>query len=66
MIFILPPVCDVIQDMSEKDVRVKVSSRRKRAVEGDSVDSESLLSMSSNLEPFASDDLGKHAAALTD
>ncbi|XP_053086787.1 pericentriolar material 1 protein isoform X3 [Pangasianodon hypophthalmus] len=45
-------------DVSEKDVRVKLSSRRKRAVEGDSVDSESLLSTSSNLEPFASDDLG--------
>ncbi|XP_060772738.1 pericentriolar material 1 protein isoform X3 [Neoarius graeffei] len=45
-------------DVSEKDVRVKVSSRRKRAVAGDSVESESLLSTSSNLEPFASDDLG--------
>ncbi|XP_026990582.1 pericentriolar material 1 protein isoform X2 [Tachysurus fulvidraco] len=45
-------------DVSEKDMRVKIRSRRKRAVEGDSVDSESLLSMSSNLEPFASDDLG--------
>ncbi|XP_058241070.1 pericentriolar material 1 protein isoform X3 [Hemibagrus wyckioides] len=45
-------------DVSEKDVRMKISSRRKRAVEGDSVDSESLLSTSSNLEPFASDDLG--------
>ncbi|XP_053533355.1 pericentriolar material 1 protein isoform X4 [Ictalurus punctatus] len=45
-------------DASEKDVRVKVGSRRKTALEGDSVDSESLLSTSSNLEPFASDDLG--------
>ncbi|GAA6085497.1 pericentriolar material 1 protein isoform X1, partial [Tachysurus ichikawai] len=45
-------------DVSEKDVRVKIRSRRRRAAEGDSVDSESLLSTSSNLEPFASDDLG--------
>lgn len=59
-------MCGVIQDASEKDVRVKVGSRRKTALEGDSVDSESLLSTSSNLEPFASDDLGKHTAALTD
>lgn len=63
--FSLTPVCNVFQDVSEKDVRVNVSSRRKRAVEGDSVDSESLLSTSSNLEPFASDDLGKHTAALS-
>ncbi|XP_076869716.1 LOW QUALITY PROTEIN: pericentriolar material 1 protein [Brachyhypopomus gauderio] len=45
-------------DVSEKDVRVKVSSGRKRAEDGDSVDDESLMSTSSNLEPFASDDLG--------
>ncbi|KAF7686666.1 hypothetical protein HF521_015059 [Silurus meridionalis] len=45
-------------DVSEKDVRMKVNSRKKRVVEGDSVDSESLLSTSSNLELFARDDLG--------
>ncbi|XP_035385591.1 pericentriolar material 1 protein isoform X2 [Electrophorus electricus] len=45
-------------DVSEKDVRVKTSSGQKRAGDGDSVDDESLMSTSSNLEPFASDDLG--------
>ncbi|XP_036439444.1 pericentriolar material 1 protein isoform X3 [Colossoma macropomum] len=42
-------------DVSEKDVRVNVG---KSAQDGDSVDNESLMSTSSNLEPFASDDLG--------
>ncbi|KAI4901846.1 hypothetical protein NFI96_025107 [Prochilodus magdalenae] len=42
-------------DVSEKDVRVNVG---KSAQDGDSVDNESLISTSSNLEPFASDDLG--------
>ncbi|XP_062865271.1 pericentriolar material 1 protein isoform X3 [Trichomycterus rosablanca] len=45
-------------DLSEKDVRVKVTSGRKRPNAGDSADNESLMSTSSNLEPFASDDLG--------
>lgn len=57
-------MCDGNQDVSEKDVRVKISSRAKRAVEGDSADSESLLSTSSNLEPFASDDLGEDTDSL--
>lgn len=38
-------------------MRVKAG---KGAQDGDSVDDESLLSTSSNLEPFASDDLGKY------
>lgn len=42
---------------------MKVGSRKTRAVDGDSMDSESLLSTSSNLEPFASDDLGKHCSS---
>ncbi|XP_036439447.1 pericentriolar material 1 protein isoform X6 [Colossoma macropomum] len=46
-------------DVSEKDVRVNVG---KSAQDGDSVDNESLMSTSSNLEPFASDDLGQSSA----
>uniref|UniRef100_A0A3B4DIU3 Pericentriolar material 1 protein C-terminal domain-containing protein n=1 Tax=Pygocentrus nattereri TaxID=42514 RepID=A0A3B4DIU3_PYGNA len=42
-------------DVSEKDVSVNVG---KSTQNGDSVDNESLMSTSSNLEPFASDDLG--------
>ncbi|XP_066515864.1 pericentriolar material 1 protein isoform X2 [Hoplias malabaricus] len=41
-------------DASEKDVRVKMGKTQ----DVDSVDDESLMSTSSNLEPFASDDLG--------
>uniref|UniRef100_W5KNN2 Pericentriolar material 1 n=1 Tax=Astyanax mexicanus TaxID=7994 RepID=W5KNN2_ASTMX len=42
-------------DLSDKDVRVKAG---KNPQDGDYVDDESLMSTSSNLEPFASDDLG--------
>uniref|UniRef100_A0A673IIB8 Pericentriolar material 1 protein-like n=1 Tax=Sinocyclocheilus rhinocerous TaxID=307959 RepID=A0A673IIB8_9TELE len=45
-------------DTSEKIVTVKSNSVLKRAADRDSMDNESLLSTSSNLEPFASDDLG--------
>ncbi|XP_043101897.1 pericentriolar material 1 protein isoform X3 [Puntigrus tetrazona] len=45
-------------DTSEKIVTVKSNSVLKRVTDGDSMDNESLLSTSSNLEPFASDDLG--------
>ncbi|XP_050957103.1 pericentriolar material 1 protein isoform X5 [Labeo rohita] len=45
-------------DASEKIVTVKSNSVLKRVADRDSVDNESLLSTSSNLEPFASDDLG--------
>ncbi|XP_051559893.1 pericentriolar material 1 protein-like isoform X2 [Myxocyprinus asiaticus] len=45
-------------DASEKNVTIKSSSGVKRAEDRDSMDNESLLSTSSNLEPFASDDLG--------
>ncbi len=47
------------QDTSEKIVTVKSNSILKRVADRDSMDNESLLSTSSNLEPFASDDLGK-------
>uniref|UniRef100_A0A8C1T077 Pericentriolar material 1 n=1 Tax=Cyprinus carpio TaxID=7962 RepID=A0A8C1T077_CYPCA len=45
-------------DASEKIVTVKSNSVLKRVADRDSMDNESLLSTSSNLEPFASDDLG--------
>ncbi|XP_067261467.1 pericentriolar material 1 protein isoform X1 [Chanodichthys erythropterus] len=45
-------------DASEKIVTVKSNSVLKRIADRDSMDNESLLSTSSNLEPFASDDLG--------
>ncbi|XP_026059627.1 pericentriolar material 1 protein-like isoform X6 [Carassius auratus] len=45
-------------DASEKIVTVKSNSILKRVADRDSMDNESLLSTSSNLEPFASDDLG--------
>ncbi|XP_042572637.1 pericentriolar material 1 protein-like isoform X2 [Cyprinus carpio] len=45
-------------DTSEKIVTVKSNSVLKRVADRDSMDNESLLSTSSNLEPFASDDLG--------
>ncbi|XP_059409780.1 pericentriolar material 1 protein-like isoform X7 [Carassius carassius] len=45
-------------DTSEKIVTVKSNSILKRIADRDSMDNESLLSTSSNLEPFASDDLG--------
>ncbi|XP_067298005.1 pericentriolar material 1 protein isoform X6 [Pseudorasbora parva] len=45
-------------DASEKIVTVKSKSVLKRVADRDSMDNESLLSTSSNLEPFASDDLG--------
>lgn len=45
-------------DTSEKIVTVKSNSILKRVADRDSMDNESLLSTSSNLEPFASDDLG--------
>uniref|UniRef100_A0A672MNX2 Pericentriolar material 1 protein-like n=1 Tax=Sinocyclocheilus grahami TaxID=75366 RepID=A0A672MNX2_SINGR len=45
-------------DLSEKIVTVKSNSVLKRVADRDSMDNESLLSTSSNLEPFASDDLG--------
>ncbi|XP_051559896.1 pericentriolar material 1 protein-like isoform X5 [Myxocyprinus asiaticus] len=53
-------------DASEKNVTIKSSSGVKRAEDRDSMDNESLLSTSSNLEPFASDDLGAgHLSADT-
>uniref|UniRef100_A0A3P8Z3N9 Pericentriolar material 1 protein C-terminal domain-containing protein n=1 Tax=Esox lucius TaxID=8010 RepID=A0A3P8Z3N9_ESOLU len=46
-------------DVSEKNVRViKHNDPNKRRNDADSVDNESTLSTSSNLEPFANDDLG--------
>ncbi|XP_073768821.1 pericentriolar material 1 protein isoform X34 [Danio rerio] len=45
-------------DASDKIVTVKSNSVLKRVPDRDSMDNESLLSTSSNLEPFASDDLG--------
>ncbi|XP_051559270.1 pericentriolar material 1 protein-like isoform X3 [Myxocyprinus asiaticus] len=45
-------------DASEKNEAIKSSSGVKRTGDGDLMDNESLLSTSSNLEPFASDDLG--------
>ncbi|XP_016360011.1 pericentriolar material 1 protein-like [Sinocyclocheilus anshuiensis] len=45
-------------DASEKIVTVKSNSVLKRVADRDSMDNESLLSTSSNLEPFASDDPG--------
>ncbi|XP_059407975.1 pericentriolar material 1 protein isoform X3 [Carassius carassius] len=45
-------------DASEKIVTVKSNSVLKRVADRDLMDNESLLSTSSNLEPFASDDLG--------
>ncbi|XDV14783.1 hypothetical protein PO909_014973 [Leuciscus waleckii] len=51
-------------DTSEKIVTVKSNSVLKRVADRDSMDNESLLSTSSNLEPFASDDLGAgHSSA---
>ncbi|XP_067298004.1 pericentriolar material 1 protein isoform X5 [Pseudorasbora parva] len=51
-------------DASEKIVTVKSKSVLKRVADRDSMDNESLLSTSSNLEPFASDDLGAgHSSA---
>ncbi|XP_028832523.1 pericentriolar material 1 protein isoform X4 [Denticeps clupeoides] len=45
-------------DTSEKNLGNKQNSQDIRQTEGDSMDNESFMSMSSNLEPFASDDLG--------
>ncbi|XP_051983523.1 pericentriolar material 1 protein-like isoform X2 [Xyrauchen texanus] len=45
-------------DASEKNEVIKSSSGVMRTGDGDLMDNESLLSTSSNLEPFASDDLG--------
>lgn len=53
------------QDASEKIVTVKSNSVLKRIADRDSMDNESLLSTSSNLEPFASDDLGKKTELYT-
>ena len=48
-----------LQEGSEKNVRIKPESNRRRNV-GDRVDDDdSSMSTSSNLEPFANDDLGR-------
>ena len=51
-----------LQEGSEKNVRIKPESNRRRNV-GDRVDDDdSSMSTSSNLEPFANDDLGRGRA----
>lgn len=48
------------QDVSEKNIRIiKHHVPIKRRNDAESVDNESTLSTTSNLEPFANDDLGK-------
>lgn len=51
------------QEASEKNVTIKAGSVVKKAADKENTtDNESLLSTSSNLEPFASDDLGEKTA----
>lgn len=51
--------------MSEKNIRViKHHDPSKRRNDAESVDNESTLSTTSNLEPFANDDLGKKKCML--
>lgn len=50
------------QEVVEKNLRhTQDAKRKRRADDGESADNDSILSTSSNLEPFANDDLGEGA-----
>lgn len=50
-------ICTFFQEVVEKNLRLTQDAVKKRD-DAESVDNESTLSTSSNLEPFANDDLG--------
>lgn len=51
------------QEVVEKNLRHSQDTKKKRRDDGESADNDSILSTSSNLEPFANDDLGELAHA---